>query len=48
MQLVARDGNTSRNVMTVMATEELFKKYVGVHKSKGRPQQEDTCEEQLS
>lgn len=48
MQLVARGGNTSRNVMTVMATEDLFKKYVGVRKSKVRPRQEDTCEEKLS
>lgn len=48
MQLEARGGNISRNVMTVMAAEELFEKYVGVHKSKVRPRQEDACEEKLS
>lgn len=30
----ARGGNVARNTMSVMAVEELFKKYEGVHKSK--------------
>lgn len=30
----ARGGNVARNAMSVMAVEELFKKYEGVHKSK--------------
>lgn len=30
----ARGGNVARNAMSVMAIEELFKKYEGVRKSK--------------